>query len=135
MRRVDEIVLDLQVFKKKRRRLRVVGVNAANFGRRKKNKLRLCFREKLLDGGGVQQVEFPPSPSNQIFEPLPLKFAPDGAAHQSVMSCHINARAFVHQHGWMLRKNCRRVNSKLTPAPQRIWTLNFGLRTHKVSPC
>jgi hypothetical protein len=33
-----------------------------------------------------------------------LKFAPDGAAHQTAMAGHINARIFVHQHGRCLNQ-------------------------------
>ncbi len=119
LRGVDQIVLNLEIFKKKFRRLRAVRVDAADLGRRDENKFRLCLRKKFLHGGGVQQIDFLLSPANEVFETLPLKFAPDGAAHQSVVSGHINARIFVHQHGRILRGDCRRVNSKraLTPAP------------------
>ena len=80
----------------KSRRLGVIRVDAANLGRRNEYKFRLCIRKKFLNGGRVQQIDFLPRSPDEILKSLPLKFAPDGAAHQSAMAGHVNAGVRVH---------------------------------------
>jgi len=54
---VDEVVLNLQVFKQKRRGLRVVGVNAADLAAAMNTNSGFVSAEEFFDRGGIQQVD------------------------------------------------------------------------------
>ena len=60
----------------------------------------------------IEQIDLPLPSSDQIFKTLPLQFAPDRTAHQTIMPGHINPGICVHQHGRMLRNLKRGVNAK-----------------------
>ena len=86
------------VFKKKRRGLGVVGVNAADLGGRDEHKLRFCPGKEFLDRVGIQQVDLLAGAADEVVKSLPLKFTPDGAAHQTAMAGHVNTGMLGHHH-------------------------------------
>ena len=73
----DEVVLNPEVFQKKFGGLAFVGENAAHFGGGDEDIFRFLVREELLDGGGIEQVQFAPGFAEQAGKALTFQLAPE----------------------------------------------------------
>ena len=88
--RLDDVVLNLQIFEQELDRVIIVGLDAADFRRSEHDDLRtLCF-EKIPHGLNARQVEFLSCSREDAFVAVRLQFTQDRAARQPAMSRHEN---------------------------------------------
>jgi hypothetical protein len=84
--RIDDVVLDGQVAEEELAREVVVGLDAADLGRRKEHRLGPLGREERVDGTGIAEVQLAGAPADEVPVSAPLQAAPDGAAGQAMVS-------------------------------------------------
>ena len=75
---VDNIILNGQILSDELRRIRVVGMNAANLGRRNENILRPLFFKKTSHSRLIGKIKITMGTGNDICKPLTLQ-----ASHKS----------------------------------------------------
>ena len=86
VRRVDDVVLDLQVIEQEFHRQIVVRLDAAHFGGREDDQGRLLLREKTIDVRFISQIELGAIAESQVGESLVPEFADERAADQASMT-------------------------------------------------
>ena len=97
---INEGNLDLQVIVEKVSRISIVGMDAANFGRREEDVFRLLFRIEGVDGGAIEEVEFCPATPDEVGVALGFQLPPDGASYHSAMAGDVNFGGFIHVEEW-----------------------------------
>src|SRR5664280_1493167 len=80
------MILDLEIFKKKLRRLGAVRQDAPYLRCRHKHIFRFVVRIEILDSGPVQQVPLRMGEADQVCKTTPVQLAPNGAPDQALVS-------------------------------------------------
>ena len=81
VRRIDDVILNLQILIDEVRAIGVIGIDAAHFRSGQKYKFGPLALEKSAHRGLVQQIQFTADTKNQVLEALALQLPYNRGAH------------------------------------------------------